>query len=174
MEKFKLPQIGLRNIKTAIAVLICLVSFHIFDRNPIYAAIAAIVSMQSTVENSISVGIDRLIGTAIGGAIGILFILTKFAFFNIWIYYCMIAIGIVAVIYINVLIKKPGSVSISCIVFLIIMVNAESMTQTLALSLEYAGNRMLDTAIGVVIGVAVNFVIKNRNHTLIENNSDDF
>lgn len=162
MEKFKIPMIGLRSVKTAAAVFICLVSFHLLGRSPIYAAIAAIVSMQSTIENSISAGIDRLIGTAIGGAVGLLFILTKLLYFNIWVYYFMIGIGIIAVIYLNILIKKPGSVSISCIVFLIIMVNAESMSQTLSSSLEYAGNRLLDTAVGVVIGVLVNLMIKNR------------
>ena len=163
MKKLNLPKIGLRNIKTALAVFICLLCFQIFGRNPIYAAIAAIVSMQNTVESSIKTGVDRLIGTVIGGLVGVFFILSRLIFFNIWIYFVLIAIGIVAVIYINVLIKKTGSVAISCIVFLIIMVNAESMqVQPFMEALSYAGNRVLDTAIGVIIGVLVNWILRNH------------
>ena len=162
------PKIGLRNVKTAISVLICLVLFQLFERNPVYACIAAVVSMQNTLENSIAIGADRLIGTAVGGAIGLLFILSKLLFFNIWVYFVITAIGVVIVIYANVLIKKPGSVAISCVVFLIIMINAENVQTTTAEALIYAVNRILDTAIGVAIAVAINFVIKRRKYVAKE------
>ena len=162
MENFKLPKIGLRQIKTAFSVLVCLILFFLLDRNPIYACIAAIVCMQTTMETSISTGVDRLIGTAIGGIIGLIFIMSKQLFFNIWVYFALIAIGIIVVIYSNLLLKKTGSVAISCVVFLIIMINAEIIASETAInSMLYAVNRVLDTGVGVIVGVGVNLIINN-------------
>lgn len=164
MKHITFPKIGLRNIKTALAVLVCLCLFELLGRNPLYACIAAIVSMQPTVENSIREGANRLIGTAIGGFMGILFLLTKLVYYNIWVYIFLTAIGIVFVIYLNLLLDKPGSVSISCVVFLVILINAEMIeNNTVPYSLEYAVNRIIDTAVGIMIGVLVNIVIRKRN-----------
>ena len=132
MNKINFPKIGLRNIKTAMAVLICLVLYHAaglllnFERSPVFASIAAIISMQNNMESSISMGANRVIGTVMGGAIGILFVFSKYIYYNIWLHFLLIAAGIIVVIYLNVLIKRRDSVSISCVVFLIIMINAES------------------------------------------------
>ena len=65
MEKLDLPHIGSRNIKTALSVLICL----IFWPNSLFAAIAAVICVQSTIENSLKIGLNRLIGTLLGGVL---------------------------------------------------------------------------------------------------------
>lgn len=62
--KFKLEKIGMRNIKTAIAVVISiLVSKLLKTEYPFYAAIASIISMQSSVEDSFKTGRNRILGT---------------------------------------------------------------------------------------------------------------
>ena len=73
MRKNTFPNIGLRNIKTGLSVFICMILFQIFKRNdPFYACIAAVICMKDTVENSRLIGINRLIGTFLGGLLGIL------------------------------------------------------------------------------------------------------
>ena len=64
----KLHKPGMRNIKTGIGVMICvLVGYlHIID-NTLFAAVACIVCMQTTVKGSLTVGLNRLKGTFIGG-----------------------------------------------------------------------------------------------------------
>lgn len=158
MKNLNLPKLGLRNLKTALSVFICMVLFSIFNRDPFFACISAVICLKDTVENSLIMGKDRLLGTLIGGAFGIFFIYTlsllpKLHHPNGFI----TALGIIAIIYICTLINKPGSVSISCIVFIGIMIN-----YTGAESYYYAINRSLDTAIGVIIAVGINKYIGNQ------------
>lgn len=144
---FKIPKIGLRNIKTAISVLLCLL---VFENNAFYAAIASVICTQSSVEGSITSGINRLSGTLLGGLIGIvlLFISKKFniPFLNS----LFTSIGIVAVIYACNLIKKPGACSISCIVLIAIM------TAPTRNPYYYAIMRTIETSFGILIAIVVN------------------
>ena len=72
----KLHKPGMRNIKTGIGVMICVLAghLHLVD-NTLFAAIACIVCMQTTVKGSLTAGLNRLKGTFIGGIIGFIFVL---------------------------------------------------------------------------------------------------
>lgn len=96
MEKLDLPHIGSRNIKTGLSVLICL----IFWPNSLFAAIAAVICVQSTIENSLKIGLNRLIGTLLGGVLSLmlLYIINEFhlqKFLPI-----IVALGVSLIIYI--------------------------------------------------------------------------
>ncbi|WP_304969360.1 FUSC family protein [Romboutsia ilealis] len=72
----KLHKPGMRNIKTGIGVMICvLVGYLNIIDNTLFAAVACIVCMQTTVKGSLTVGLNRLKGTFIGGLIGFIFVL---------------------------------------------------------------------------------------------------
>lgn len=67
-----IPKIGMRLIKTAIAVFLCfLVDFFRDGGTPFYSAIAAILCMQPELDSSLKVGKERIIATVIGGIVGI-------------------------------------------------------------------------------------------------------
>ncbi|MEG1857555.1 MAG: FUSC family protein, partial [Pseudoflavonifractor sp.] len=79
-----IPKIGMRIVKTAMAVMICFFIFLPFwvrtplgvndplrEVGPFYACIAAIICMQSSVEQSVRQGVSRVIGTILGGVVGI-------------------------------------------------------------------------------------------------------
>ena len=75
MKHLDIPNLGYRNIKTSLAVLICLLLMP----KSLNAPIASIISMQSTVEDSVEIGLNRLIGTFLGGLLGailLIFIIT--------------------------------------------------------------------------------------------------
>ncbi|MGL4847896.1 MAG: FUSC family protein [Clostridium sp.] len=151
--KLNFHKIGLRNIKTALAVVICMLIFKVVgDENPFYACIAAVICMKDTVSNSFKMGKDRLIGTIIGAIFGTIFIwvLINFTVFDSYIPFVS-GIGIVLSIYTCNLFNKPGSVTISCIVFLVIMVNYNGPQ-----SYAYALSRSIDTAIGIIVAILVN------------------
>ena len=76
MRNLKIQKPGMRNIKTGIGVMICVLIgyIHIID-NIFFAATACIVCMQTTVKSSLTVGLNRLKGTFIGGLIGFIFVL---------------------------------------------------------------------------------------------------
>ena len=74
MKLCHLPSLGMRNIKTVLAVFICVMVFALMgpEFNPLFAAIAAVRTMGPSIENSIETGWNRILGTIFGGAAGLL------------------------------------------------------------------------------------------------------
>ena len=109
--------------------------------------------MKDTVSSSISMGLNRTIGTIIGGVVGIIIIYLNsvFPFFNL-ITPIMTGLGISISIYICTIIKKPEAVVVSCIVLVAIMINSASQDNAYI----YAINRSFDTIIGIIIAVLIN------------------
>lgn len=152
MKGFTLPKIGARNLKTALAVTLCIVIFELIGRPyPFYACIAAVICMKDTVESSLSIGKNRMIGTITGACVGI--ILTFLArSFNLTDFQGTITgIGIILTIYILNIFKKNGSVVIACIVCIAIITNLHGRTPY-----SYAINRVIDTFIGIIIAILIN------------------
>lgn len=151
--KLNVHRVGLRNIKTALAVTVCMVIFQLIGReNAFYACIAAVICMKDTVSSSFTMGKNRLIGTIIGGVFGILiiFIMIKLPF--LYSYNAFVTgFGIVGVIYTCNLFNKPGSVTIACIVLIGIMINYSGPQ-----SYAYAIGRSIDTAIGIIVAILIN------------------
>lgn len=170
----KLPLPGMRNIKTAVSVLLCLVVYVLFPllaeitnefdgrffelltfivnrQDPMFACIAAVVVMQSTVADSVSSGKSRIYGTALGAAAGLLFLLINLSVPVRLLNILLIAIGVVFLIYVCNLLKLQNAVSISVITFLVILISIGQKSPIL-----YAVNRLLDTGIGIVISIFVN------------------
>ena len=153
---FTFPKIGLRTIKTALSVFFCLL---FFPNEPFFACLTAVFCIQDTVSNSIKMAINRTLGTVLGAATGLLFlIICRFLTYNIdidfirkFLVYLTIAIGIVVVIYLCNLINKPSAINISCIVFL-----AVTTAHAFDHPLHYATNRVIETLFGVFVGLLVN------------------
>lgn len=153
MKKIKLPPIGARNVKTGLAAFICIILFSIFSKDSaFFACIAAMMCMQDTVENSFKMGKNRMIGTLIGGAVGlfITFISSKVGNAN-WAYAILTFLGTIITIYLCVLSKAKGAVNSACIVLFAITTNLRGVG-----TYQYAINRTIDTFVGVVIGILVN------------------
>ncbi len=145
----KFKKIGMRNIKTAIAVCISILISEILNMEyPFYAAIASVISMQGSVEGSLKAGKNRMVGTSIGAFVG--FIFSSIMPGNI----LFIGIGIVCVIYLCNLFNIKEASSIGCIVFCAIMINLKESNP-----LFYSINRLLDTFVGIIVSIVVNYCI---------------
>jgi uncharacterized membrane protein YgaE (UPF0421/DUF939 family) len=144
-----MKNIGMRNIKTAFSVFLCIIILRAFRHNfPFYACIAAVITMQSTVHNSFTTGKNRMIGTIIGAICGLLFALISPN--NVF----LTSIGIVIVIYFLNLLNRKNSIIIGCVVFLAIMTNLREGTP-----LIYSFSRVIETFVGIFISVLVNCLI---------------
>lgn len=142
-------KIGMRTIKTAIAVALSVFICQLFKlTSPFFAGIAAIITMQSTVVDSFKIGKNRMLGTVFGASIGL--VGSLIAPEN------PIAIGIGIIIIITICNflgwKKP--ISIATIVFLSIM-----LVQKDGSRLHYSVYRTIDTFVGIIIGVLINYFI---------------
>ncbi|NLJ58083.1 MAG: hypothetical protein GX339_04460 [Tissierellia bacterium] len=146
-------KIGMRNIKTSLAVFICLLLFDFINReNSIFACIAAVICMQNTIVDSLDRGIARIIGTIIGGMVGILvlFLVNTITAYEILIF--IIPLGIMLLIQICVMINMKQSVVICCVVYLSIMITKSHEGGYV----WYTINRVVDTSIGILIALIVN------------------
>ncbi|SHK06312.1 Aromatic acid exporter family member 1 [Clostridium cavendishii DSM 21758] len=156
ISKFKkLPKVGMRNIKTALAVLTCILLLKLIGFSyPFYACIAAVICMQDTVKNSYTAGKNRMIGTIIGGMFGMLLAYLE-EYLNIgFLNPLIVFLGIISLIYIGTALKRHSSISISCIVFLAIMVNLRDTTPFV-----YSINRMFETFVGIIVAIIINKLI---------------
>ncbi len=149
-----MARIGPRNVKTALAVFICiLISRLLRLEYPFYAAIAAIISMESSIAASLRAGKNRMLGTGVGAVIGLLCALNRPG--NA----ILCGVGIVIVIYLCNLLGWSKAVSIAGVVFLAIMLNLGDKSPFL-----YSFNRLLDTFIGITVAVVVNQFFMPPNH----------
>ncbi|MGG6314145.1 FUSC family protein [Paenibacillus macerans] len=149
--------IGLRNIKTGLAICLCVIVAALLRLEyPFYAAIATIISMENSVTNSLTAGKHRTMGTFVGAIVGAAFAMIEPG--NA--YYC--AIGVMVVIYICNLLKWNKSVSIGCIVFLAIMLNLQPGESPVF----YGINRITDTLIGIAVAIVVNLVVFPPRHEI--------
>ena len=154
--------IGMRNIKTAVAAMICAFLYFLVDRNPTFACIGAIFGMGGNKEQSLLGGGNRLFGTIIGGFIGM-------GLFSIYAHFypessanfnykpvmlLLVALGVIVLILIAQIIHWPGAIQPGGVMLCIILFNTPVNTYV-----TYSLNRILDTAIGVIIAFLVNIAL---------------
>lgn len=146
----KLKKIGMRTVKTVIAVVLTLEISKILNINsPILAGIAAIMTMETSVSESFSAGKYRMYGTILGAIISL--IITWISPVN----FVTTALGLFVIIYISNILKWQDAVRMAMIVFLVIIIDFEE-----AYRFTYALNRTLDTFIGVIVGTTINYFIR--------------
>ena len=142
----------MRTLKTGLAVCISLyLSSFLHLKSPIFAGIAAIIAMQSSVSESFIIGKHRIVGTIIGAFIGLLFsyLLPQ--------NYIFLSIGVILVIHIHNILDWKKSLSLSSIVFLAIALNRDNNR------IYYALYRLIDTFLGIVVAMLVNYFIAMPN-----------
>ncbi|MDR2771137.1 MAG: aromatic acid exporter family protein [Clostridiales Family XIII bacterium] len=154
--------IGMRTVKTALSVLICMVLYHLaaplgyttnFDT--FLACTAAVICMQDSVEKSLKSGRNRLAGTGIGALLGMIFLYIDMLFSNDYLILAIIALGVIALITTCNLLRLSESVVIACVVFLII-----ALEQTVNGPFISSVQRLLDTSVGVGIAIGINHFVK--------------
>ena len=78
-ERRHLPRVGLRIMKTSIAVFICLMVYYLWgytgEDMPTEAMITAIICMQPYVRDSRHYAVNRFAGTLVGAFWGLVFLL---------------------------------------------------------------------------------------------------
>ncbi len=156
----RLPPIGMRIIKSAFGVAGCFMIYLIRGRQgmPFYSAIAVLWCIQSHTKNSFSNAAQRVVGTAVGAAFGLIFILCKtyIADFGYGvIHYIVLSAFIIPVIYVT------DTSYFSCVVYLSIVVNHLSDENPFI----FVWDRSLDTLIGIGAGLFINGISihKTRN-----------
>lgn len=155
-KKFHMPSIGMRIIKSCIAVGLCYIFYILRGESGIvfYSQLSALWCIQPYVESSLKFGLQRTMGTLIGigySLIVVLFMYYIFPVHPVYVEYIVNSLMIIPVIYTSVFLHRKDASYFSCVVFLSVVVLHIDEEP-----LYFVWERFLDTMIGIVIGVAVN------------------
>ncbi len=147
-------RIGPRNLKTALAVIICLgISKLLTLDYPFFVAIAAIISMENSLANSLRAGRNRMAGTIIGAGFGLICALIDPG--NPF----LCGIALIMVIYCCNLLKWHKPVAFAGVVFMAVMLTVKGKNPYI-----YSINRIFDTFIGIIIAVIINYLVFPPNY----------
>ena len=153
---------GFRAIKTSIAIFLCfLVGMLLGRESMFYACIASVICMQTTSDKTFTIGVNRFIGTVVGGVVGFFTLeLLQWARPAVdWLYIVLLPLCVLLLIYICNVFNIKNSVGICCVVFLSITAHGD---REIPDALIYVVNRVIDTTIGIVIAILVNrFIVSN-------------
>ena len=191
-------------VKAALSVFICCLIYEFFDIGtgvPFYSGIAAIICLQPEIKSTFRVGLNRTVGTLIGGFTGmaVLFIIREFSIFHFpTLQYLLISFCILPLMYIAEAVKKnPFSIlmkkgelknllSIAPLVFLADFMRKSALTNITCVAFlsvtithgtdssisGFAVNRILDTLIGVFVSFFINVVPFARHDTSLSRADD--
>ncbi|WP_074034842.1 aromatic acid exporter family protein [Exiguobacterium sp. AT1b] len=141
-----IPKIGLRTLKTGIAVSITVaISWYVFGIYSGMGAIAAVVAMQPTVKRSSKIVFSRIFGTVVGLMCG-LFIVYLFGVNPI-----SIGLAVIVSLTLNTTFDKTHMSTYAAFAIVMMLENPTSDF------FHYAWTRSLLTAVGVFVSLGVNY-----------------
>ncbi|MDN6258079.1 MAG: aromatic acid exporter family protein, partial [Tetragenococcus halophilus] len=74
-------RLGMRTFKTALSVVVCVLLFHVLDRdNPLIATIAAVVSLRQDMTSTVSIGKERILGNTVGSVAAMVYLVVQHFF----------------------------------------------------------------------------------------------
>ena len=164
MRKYLKIHIGLRTVKTAVAVIIAMYLVDHLGTTPsklIFAMLGAMAAVQPTFRESLESCLTQIVGVLFGAVSGVALMSANLP------HLVAAGIGIVMVITLYNSLRIRFSPSLACIIVVTICITPDSHPIPDALG------RIWDTAIGLGVGMAVNTLIfpydnSNQIRTLIE------
>lgn len=150
-------RLGMRTAKTAIAVMICILLFHFLNRGqPLIAALSAVFSLRQDITTTVSFGKSRVIGNSIGGGAALIYFFVKQNFQNDFLIELFLLPALVAV----VIILSDGINNNAGIIAGIATMLLITLSVPQGESFMYALERVLDTFIGTLVALMINFIIR--------------
>ena len=141
-------RLGMRTLKTAIAVMLCILLFQFSHRgSPMIACLAAVFSLRQDLNTSLSFGKSRIIGNTLGGFLALLYVLAQDYFPNQNLVELMLLplLVIIVIVVSDGINNNAGIISATATLLMI------SLSIPQSDSFQYAMERVLDTFIGTFI-----------------------
>lgn len=150
MKKRLRFHIGLRTIKTAVAVLIAMVLVEAYGTSNsklIFAMLGAMTAMRPTFKESLSACLAQLVGVLLGAALGVALLQLPLPGL------AQAGIGIVLVITLYNMFHISFAPDLPCLIVVLLCVTADIQP------VQYAIGRFWDTAIGLAVGMLINVLV---------------
>lgn len=152
--------VGMRIVKTSLAVAISAFLVLVLKlESPFLASMAALITMQGSLADSFNMAKYRILGTVFGAVIGIAGAYAAHG------NPLVLGLGIGIIIFVADKLRWHRAIAIASIVFASIMLGNEGQNTIIS-----SYSRVLDTMIGIVVAVVVNFSVSrplSRDRVLI-------
>ena len=149
--------VGWRTIKTSVTAMLVAMVYCLLDRNPAFACIGVIFGLGTDMSDSIKNGGNRLFGTLIGGLLSIVVFWIYLHIYPQGGHSMLLAVLLGAATVVLIVLCQyfwPGGVQPGGVVLCIVLYSTPIETYV-----SYALNRILDTAIGVIVALLVNYIL---------------
>ena len=168
-----LPPIGARIVKSSLGAAICILIYYIRELLPIgggipfYSILAVLWCVQPYTTSTLRMAQQRTIGTLLGAAYGLVFLLFFGLFESVpkMVVYLTACAMLVPILYTTVLLDKRNASYFSCVVFLTVSINHSFDVNPYL----FVFNRVLDTLVGIGVGVLLNSIhmpVRSGENTL--------
>ena len=164
LHKRFFPPLGMRIVKTGIAVFICLIIFLLldiffgYDENVGASIIAAIICMQPFVEDSRSFARDRILGTVLGAMWSLIFLLlmryVPIINLGMLAVYIVMALFVIMALYSTVLIKKTSVASLVTITMMCAINSYPDVSAPLTQTLTNLAATIIGTTVAIFVNIA--------------------
>ncbi len=157
VKRLKHLPLGLRTLKTAIAVTLSVLLIRLFATDSLsvfYAAFGALIAMETTFSKSLMQGLTQLVGVFFGTLLGYVALLLFPDLAPAW----MVGLGVLLLILLLRTLRLSFTVSLACIIFL-----SACLTPTDTV-LRDSLFRLRDTSVGIGIALLVNAAIRPYNN----------
>jgi len=157
--KLCFPCVGMRILKTILAIFVVLVLGELFwPYPPVFAVVVAILSMQDTVSNSLSFGFARIMSILIGGSVGLLLLMLGVSDLSpLWSIPILCASAF-ACLYFTLMIRQPRATAYAlAMLFLAYFGVGETGEQYITVL-----RRIAETVSGIIIAVLINMSIRSK------------
>ena len=145
---------GWRTIKTAVSVFLCIICYHFVQSTPAIACLSTVFALRESPSKTLSFGKSRLISNAFGGLLALCLFQIKLWSHSPLLMTFLVPLGVIIFIQtMNLWKNQAGIISGLAALFMIYF------TIPLQNSVHYAIFRVLDTFVGVIIAIIVNYFI---------------
>ena len=149
-------RIGMRIIKTVIAVSLCGVLAFLRDTSALYSMFAALFCVQRSAGKTIESSINRVLGTLVGGVVGVLTVYSMDTLNILHIdllRYLLMSLLLIPVIEFCLFIKKPDCAGMACMVVMCLVVDPGDKPAI------YSIERLFETSVGVVLACGIDVLL---------------
>lgn len=147
-------KLGLRIVKTGVAVTLCMVFCELLHQEHAFVAVVtAALSMGRNLDSSVRAGKDRLLGAVLGATLGGLF------------YHIspqnagLCGVGIILVLYLCQVLRLREGGLIGCFLFAMVLLHPST-----ASTFWTVGSCLLAAGLGILVAFAVNFLLLPPNY----------
>ncbi len=151
--------IGMRIIKTVVAVFLCGLLAFLRDKSALYSMFAALFCVQRSAGKTIESSVNRVLGTLVGGVAGVL---TVYAMDTLNILhidllrYFLMSVLLIPIIELCLIIKRPDCAGMACMVVMCLVVDPGDRPAVDSIE------RLFETLVGVALACGIDILLPHQ------------